>query len=290
MSIIGISGKLNSGKDTVAKIIQWLESSFDKEKGLPFLLSENYEYSSNFKVKKFADKLKDIVCLLINCSRDDLESQEFKEKELGEEWWYFRLKVPHHAMSNTLVYSGNLFTSEKEAWDYCDNIIGYSRTICQIEFIKLTPRLLLQFLGTNVLRDQLHPSIWINSLFSEYKEKKPYKGISVDYMISECIDCKTSFSGEKGQFICNDCYDTHNWFPKWIITDLRFPNELSEVKKRKGVTIRVNRFPAENKMKHESETSLDHIDDWDFVIDNNGSIEELVEQVKIIYNQIKNDR
>jgi hypothetical protein len=41
---------------------------------------------SGFEIKKYADKLKDFVCILIGCTREQLEDQEFKEKELGEEW------------------------------------------------------------------------------------------------------------------------------------------------------------------------------------------------------------
>jgi len=33
---------------------------------------------------------------------------------------------------------------------------------------------------------------------------------------------------------------------------------------------------------HESETALDNWTDWDYVIDNNGTLEELVEKVKQI--------
>ena len=34
---------------------------------------------TNSEIKKFADKLKDIVCLLIGCTREQLEDQEFKK-------------------------------------------------------------------------------------------------------------------------------------------------------------------------------------------------------------------
>ena len=74
----------------------------------------------------------------------------------------------------------------------------------------------------------------------------------------------------------------------WIITDCRFPNEAQAVKQRGGIVIRVNRGKTpvpEGALKamvdrsHPSETSLDNYE-FDHVIDNNGSIEELVEKVK----------
>ena len=63
--IIGISGKKTVGKNTVAKIINQLTNN-------------------KYEEKCFADKLKNIICLLIGCSRDQLENESFKSKELGE--------------------------------------------------------------------------------------------------------------------------------------------------------------------------------------------------------------
>ena len=74
---------------------------------------------------------------------------------------------------------------------------------------------------------------------------------------------------------------------KVIITDVRFPNELEAIKKRNGITIRINRDLVERTGKlipgpeHISETALDDAK-FDYVIENNGTIEELIEQVKKI--------
>ena len=80
--IIGISGKKTVGKDLVGKIIQYLTS---KSNVYPFDLKLDYSYRSNWQIKKFADPLKDIICILIGCNRDQLENESFKSKELGEE-------------------------------------------------------------------------------------------------------------------------------------------------------------------------------------------------------------
>ena len=66
MSIVSISGKKQSGKNTIAKIINQLTNN-------------------KYEEKCFADKLKDIICILINCTREQLEDESFKSKELGEE-------------------------------------------------------------------------------------------------------------------------------------------------------------------------------------------------------------
>jgi hypothetical protein len=85
--ILGISGKIGSGKDTVGKIIQYLTHTTVKEHNLTYdeFINLGFEEDAfDWKIKKFADKLKDIVCLLIGCTREILESQEYKSMSLRE--------------------------------------------------------------------------------------------------------------------------------------------------------------------------------------------------------------
>ena len=63
--LIAISGRKQSGKNTVAKIINQLTNN-------------------KYEEKCFADKLKDIICILINCTREQLEDESFKNTELGQ--------------------------------------------------------------------------------------------------------------------------------------------------------------------------------------------------------------
>ena len=80
MALIGISGKISSGKDTVGKIIRILTASphFTNEAVVDFLKRDLYE--SNWKIRKFADKLKDIVCILLGCTREHSRSIFLKYK------------------------------------------------------------------------------------------------------------------------------------------------------------------------------------------------------------------
>jgi hypothetical protein len=185
--IIAISAKKQHGKDTVASIIQ--------------------EYTNNkFKIVKFADKLKDFVCDLINCSRENLENEEFKNKELGEEW------------------------------DYIDN-----NSFKQ----KMTPRRLLQIIGTEAMRNNVHKNVWINATMSSYCER------------------------------CN-----------WIITDLRFENEFTSLKKYDAVTIRVNRPSILENDDHPSETSLDNNKEFNYYINNDSDLDSLKSKVINILKEI----
>jgi len=126
----------------------------------------------------------------------------------------------------------------------------------------MTYREFLQYLGTDAMRNGLHSNVWVNSLFADYKPPK----------MSE--------------------YHPSNW----IITDLRFPNELEAVKQRNGITIKIEKAckyckgTGYHKMscdsilipQHISETALDHITDWDYILKNNGTIKDLIEKIKII--------
>ena len=284
--IISVSGRIGTGKDTVGAIIQYLTN-----KELHDVKIEHYlslceiciNNSNNWKIVKFADKLKDMVCILLGYTRKQLEDREFKEKELSEEWWYFK------GRHGTLIpYNKDSKRSDED-------------------LIKLTPRLILQLLGTECGRQIIHPNIWINATMTEYK----------------CLICNHQIPFEQG--IAHVEFDTCKE-PNWIITDTRFPNELQAIKDRGGISIRIDRlieknvYVIENEQpfqnwfgvvksyngnnfynvinnnedvilvhknqitlsnEHFSETALDNAE-FDYVIDNNGTIEDLIIKVKEI--------
>lgn len=145
-----------------------------------------------------------------------------------------------------------------------------------------TIREFLQVLGTECLREQLNPNIHVFALFSDYKptiERLKEKG--------ELIGNGKFLIKRIGKDIISDSeyveYDKYS-YPNWIITDCRFPNEAQAIKDKGGIVIRVNRPDysiqiTEVKLKHPSETSLDNWE-FDYVIENNGTIEELIHKVK----------
>ena len=258
--LIGISGKIGSGKDTIGKIIQYLvclklntlaphQFSF---KDFVESTASN-EIQSGFKIKKYADKLKDFVCMLIGCTREQLEDREFKEKELGEEW-------------NCYIFNNGKKEELTLNYNIAKTLSADNRIISRI----LTPRLLLQIIGTECIRDKVHPNAWVNALFADYKAKWIPTGDSV---------AEEDVSLEKE-------------YPNWCITDMRFPNELEAVKSRGGITIRVNRpWVDKNKehqviTEHPSETALDNAE-FDYTIENNSSIEDLIHTVSLILKKEK---
>ena len=205
--IIGVNGRINSGKDTVGKIIQYLLCKNVGDVSIEEILDSNehdwwLEEQSGFEIKKFANKLKQIASILCGVPLKYWENQDFKNEKMPEDWGV------------------------------------------------MTYREFLQRLGTDVIRDGIDSNVWVNALFSDYKPQK----------LSE--------------------YNPS----RWIITDMRFPNEMKAVKERKGITIRVSRTGIHTpKVEdlHPSETSLDDAE-FNYHIDNSGTIEDLIEKVKEI--------
>jgi ABC-type oligopeptide transport system ATPase subunit len=78
--IIGISGRIGSGKDTVGKIIRYLTDS--SIGGF-----ENYEHRfSTWQIKKFAAKMKQCVSIITGIPVESLESIDVKSGLIGDDW------------------------------------------------------------------------------------------------------------------------------------------------------------------------------------------------------------
>lgn len=227
--IIGINGKIGSGKDTVGKIIQYLQCHNTGEITIQDVISNPehewwLEEQSKFEIKKFAGKLKQIASLLTGIDVEKFEDQEFKKTYLSEEWGAVR-RNPLQAIP---VFKDIQFNE------------------------MMTVREFLQILGTEAMRDNLHENVWVNALFA-------------DYIYTKNCGCE------------KNCRCEHD-LPNWIITDMRFPNELESVVLRNGLTIRVVR-PGSSTGLHTSETALDDTE-FHYNIINDGTIEDLVEKVR----------
>jgi hypothetical protein len=229
--IIGISGKKGHGKDSLATMLQFLiaehnintrgqelfkggpESSTDPLFHFNIFSKwpdkEKNRYSG-WTRKAFAGKLKEITAHLIGCSLEQLEDRDFKESPLPEEW---------------------------------NRMVPYPPPSRGFKVEPMTPRQLLQLLGTDCGRKIIHPNIWVNATFSDYRPLDPEKRASMGNLLD---------------------YSACTW-PGWIITDVRFPNEAKAIKDKKGLLIRVS-IDRELKVEdpHESETALDYYDGFDY--------------------------
>jgi len=113
-------------------------------------------------------------------------------------------------------------------------------------------RILLQVYGTEIFRNRVNTNYWVDKVIEQIKES------------------------DKQYF---------------VITDLRFPNEIDYFKEAIQCiyvdvnSIRINRdsVPENN---HISETALDNYDDFDYVVYNNSTIEDLHSKLDKIIKEI----
>ena len=224
--------------------------------------------------------------------------QEVKDRVLVEEWDRYLLKE-HWINDEYAEYEQfTYFETNEDMQKYVNNMGHTDSTCSQVGKRSITVRQLLQEVGTEAMRNVIHPNIWVNALFADYTHTET--GI---------------YNSQNGKIL---------ELPNWIITDMRFPNELEAIKQRGGITIRVNRYcydSAEDflvchpdkdvhkigininmnesssvidfeeparihgyiplKKQHYSETALDNAD-FDYVIENKGSLIELIDKVKDI--------
>jgi hypothetical protein len=275
--IIGVSGKIGSGKDLVGNIIQHLTDNYTTDINLiAYNIEQNKSSTDNWKIVKFADKLKDCVCIILGCTREQLEDREFKEKALGEEWSYWDNKSLDVCKDTYKTFPKRMYLTEKEA-DKARDLYTLNRTSRSYK-VKLTPRKLMQLVGTECGRNIIHPDVWVNATM-------------VDYIKAESLD---------GNYPSKDIVFSR---PNWVITDVRFPNEAQAITDRGGINIRIqreldcevcgltkherrgklcNEITCPNgRPQHESETALD-LYKFDYIINNDDTIEELIERVKEI--------
>jgi len=266
------------------------------------LFQANNSSKPPFIIKKFAGKVKEICSILTDIPVEDFEKQEVKDRVLGEEWNQYEVHLAANAERG--YNSTKIFVSEDDAIDFIDIHPHYKKHGCVINPVSITVRQLLQQVGTDAMRNVIHENVWVNALFADYKPQHPILSEAKNGWDGvHCICCGKE-TEDFTMFICKSCLNTAN-YPNWIITDTRFPNEAKAIKSRGGLLIRVNRgwidLNAMNEAfkrnqsplynpnfikDHPSETSLDNYP-HDEVIDNNGTIEELIEKVKLILIKYK---
>lgn len=251
--LVGISGKIGSGKDTLAA---FLKQTIDH-------LNLTNHGPRSVQIKKYADALKEVVCLLTGCRRMELEDQAFKSSNTDPVWNRTARDAREWLIMKDFVQGtgtpyGHLDDAEVE------------RMARQRGFkFERTYREMLQEIGTEVFRNHFHPQTWINATFAHWQmipgSERHWRGHAIS--MSE---------------------NPEVW-PRWIITDVRFPDEAKAIKDRGGLVLRIHRLNPQmiphDVAVHPSETSLDNYNDFDAIIDNNGTLDSLRKKAIDIVNK-----
>ena len=191
--IISLSGKKQSGKDTIADIIKSLIYCQIDETELSEENFESVRYCiiRNYKVKKFAGKLKEVAAIMLGCNPLDFESEEFKNSILGEEWWYYQ-----DIVRNNIIYDYATFKNLE--------VVKHG----SLQLITPSPRTFLQRLATDAVRENLHPCSWINSTLSDYISKEFW--VITDTRFENEINAIRH--KEPNFLVARLCRATKNWF------------------------------------------------------------------------------
>ena len=220
--IIGLAGNAGAGKDTAAG----------------FLVS-----TYGFRQLALADNLKTLCKFVFQVSHAQCYDQKLKEKKFANPI----LLSPKHI-------EGIL--------DFATRINGFDVTTEKIHKMYLyvgklttlkTPRELLQFVGTELLRDI----------------------VDLDYHLKVAKN-KIDEGAENAMY---------------VITDARFDNERLMIKKWGGKTALVDRKRTDKEIglpDHASENDLGKTDNYDFILNNNGDIEDLAKEVDKLVTNINN--
>jgi len=222
--IVTLSGHMGSGKDTTANLIL-------------NCVPGSVSYA-------FADHLKKIALDIFGCSEEEVYGDK-KEEDFSK---YKTFNESTAYLIHGWVYAHNDKYSSEEFLNKSLNLARSKSVPWEFK----TPRSLLQFLGTELLRDCYSTLYHVKQVEKRILDEAP---------------------------------------PLAVITDARFPNERDWAKVMGAKTILVTGrtredFNKENFNKHASETGMGSPSDYDFVIDNSGSMEHLGEQVFKLVDQL----
>lgn len=224
MIVIGLSGKAGSGKDTAGNI---LERKFHSQGLRTTRLS-------------FAGPLKDTCVTLFGWDRARLDSDPYY-KEGGLGGW-----VPKGHPGAKPVYSvspGAFHGSDPNAeWIELD-------TDAACEMLGMTRRQIMQKIGTEAIRDNLHQDTWIVAM-----KLRMIRGDFADYDVG-------------------------------FLTDCRFLNELKFVwEQPNGLLVKLVRFDGDSQLttqsQHASELEWERWSDWNFTIQNPATLPAMPGQME----------
>lgn len=122
-----------------------------------------------------------------------------------------------------------------------------------------SPRKILQYVGTDLLRDQL------DVLMPGVKHNIFTKNFEIWY----------------------DEYSNNNKNSRVVISDVRFINEVETIHKMGGIIIKINRPDIESSDLHQSETELSTVNDYDILIDNSKDLKYLYDEIDICMEKLQ---
>ena len=249
---IGLNGLAGSGKDTVAKMLKTILSrdweTLEECKKYYFSVYTNPTQSATFPPTS-EDEHSPVMCIAY---ADQL-------KEICSSIFGIPIKRFYQNKSNAWICFNDKFQYTEikpnpenilTAEEYYYNVSGYSVDIDVKYWMSL--REVLVYVGTYVLQQNVNKHIFVNIVRNKIRE-------------AQCRNHNLKYV---------------------IITDNRFKHELDYIYENNGTTITITRNSVEQ-LDNVAEHQLDDEENYDYVIDNSGSYDELFTTIwDIIHNDI----
>lgn len=130
------------------------------------------------------------------------------------------------------------------------NILYFAQDICHFERCK--DRKFLQYIGTEWART-IKNDVWVNLLITKVRDNQNHKNI--------------------------------------FVSDLRFENEFQALKAEGFICVQIQGNKEQHLdgyENHQSDMELKNFNGWDYTLDNSGNLENLYEQLDLLFLKIQN--
>lgn len=255
MNIIGISGRAGAGKDTVANVFvdQYGFRKISMADPFKHFLQRIFEFSDDQLWGPSA--LRNKVDKRYGHGEDSTHKTSWRtaEARLREhsEFWIRLTLVSCRGLDEERARKSCSFEDQVQA--AYEELITWFHWLETHHTSDLTPRIALQTIGTEWGRNKVHNDLWVDYMMSAARYEIEQKGaIGV------------------------------------VISDARLYNELQAIKAMRGKLVRIRRPSGDDAMKgamasHSSEVEMDGMPDgdFDFLINNDSSIEDLQADVHL---------
>lgn len=253
--IVGVSGHANSGKDTIA---------------------EHLIYEHGFVRVALADPIKRFAYHVFEFSRQQLWGPSSSRNKVDNRY-YPDSEAWTSALQNLTSKGGNFISEVLNTSDEAVLSAAYKSLVnwffwLRTEHPNLSPRVMLQTLGTEWGREHIDPDIWVNALLRTAKLLLHEDGNttlwSYDPLLGPVSTERSSLRGV-------------------VVSDIRFENEFVAIQREGGSVIRVVRPETDSAAKsigiagHESELQEFSLDNVNFLVQNDKSLEELYSSVDL---------
>lgn len=238
--VIGFMGHKGAGKDTAASMMSYIIKTGSSSRFNDWLLKYDKEGIDIDGKIAFGDIVKSFLSKSLN-----IDIRFFNSRVHKDEFWYCFKDNTFISTEKVIKYRNDY--SIVDMSDLNNYSIDYIIKHFNNPIVKL--RSLLQWFGTNIIRNRFYENAWVNIAVNDAKEILKRK-----------------------HFV--------------LFTDVRFDNEREAIKKLNGSIIEIRRNIVDNNTDNHPSEQFDFV--GDYIINNDSSKLALFYAILDVYNKITN--